>query len=116
MIAGIIASICAFYAIEAMVCIATYRDLKDEQRNEEIQREKFEGFTKKLNSLNQAVERYDGLTQQQKLCEEVRRRHKIEDAIKAGKNGVIFVDEKVEQVIQTGPNDYIVKINRRYMD
>lgn len=106
MIGGIIASICAFYAIEAMVCIATYRYLKDEQRNEEAQREKFEGFTKKLNRLNQTVEQY----------EEVRRRHKIEDAIKAGKNGLIFVDEKVEQVIQTGPNDYIVKINRRYMD
>ena len=118
MIAGIIASIFAFYTIEAAVCVATYRYLKEEQRNENIQREKMSGLEEKLHKLNTTINNiYDNRTAQQKLRDEYKLREDLVRLKKAeNEAGLIFVDEKVEQVIQTGPNDYLIKINRRYMD
>ena len=116
MFLSVLATICAFYTIEAAVCVATYRYLKEEQRNEEIQREKFAGLTEKLTNLNKTVTRVDYYrTAQQKLCDEVRRRREIERRLNTT-NRLIFVDERVEEVIKTGLNDYIVKIYRRYLD
>lgn len=118
MIAGIIASIFAFYTIEAAVCIATYRYLKEKQRNENTQREKLSGLEEKLHKLNNNLRRLDDArTAQQKLRDEYKLREDLVRLKKAeNEAGLIFIDEKVEQVIQTGPNDYIIRINRRYID
>ena len=116
MFLSVLATICAFYTIEAAVCVATYRYLKEEQRNEEILRKKFEGLTEKLTNLNNTISKVDDYrTAQQKLCDEVRRRREIERRLNTT-NPLIFVDERVEEIIKTGPSDYIVKINRRYLD
>ena len=54
-------------------------------------------------------------TAQQRLCDEVKMRNEIERRLNTT-NKLIFVDEKVEEIIQTSLNDYIVKISRRYLD
>ena len=54
-----LAAICTFYTIEAVVCVAAYRYLKEEQRNEQILREKYQSITEKLTNLNNSISRVD---------------------------------------------------------
>ncbi|MBO4703937.1 MAG: hypothetical protein J5617_03840 [Bacilli bacterium] len=114
MFLSVLATICAFYTIEAAVCVATYRYLKEEQRNEEILREKYQGLTEKLTNLNNTINNAeDYRTAQQKLCEEVE--DEIVKALNSEKLGLIFTDEN-EEIIKVGPDDYLTKIHRRYLD